>query len=83
MAKRPISLGVDWFLPDGKGGFRKRRFATTTVADNDLLRAYAERGITFDECMAIIAYPSTEVLTVLHGFIDAGYGEVLMAKLVG
>jgi hypothetical protein len=83
MAKRANSLGVDWHQPDGKGGFRKRRFATTTQADNDLLRALAAQGLTFDEGLAQVAYPSSEVLLVLRSFIEWGHGSELMSRWVG
>jgi hypothetical protein len=83
MAKRAISLGVDWFRPDGKGGFYKRRFASTTVADNMLLQQLAAQGLTFDEGLAKLAYPSDEVLLVLRSFIEWGHGPELMSKYVG
>lgn len=76
------SLGVDWHLPDGKGGFRKRRFATTTQADSAQIVALADTGLTVAGVKAALNYPSTEQTAVLDAFITAGYADTPMTQFV-
>lgn len=79
--RRTQNLGVDWYLPDGKGGLRARRFATTTVADKLGIALLAEDGCTAAQALDRLPYASTEQKQVLEGFIGAGYGDVPLLDL--
>lgn len=81
MPRRQRSLGVDWHLPDGRGGFRARRFASTTVASGDLIRLLAEDGNTWAEIASAIIYDD-EAKAVAQRFVDAGYGATLAREMV-
>lgn len=78
---RPYSLGVDWHLPDGWGGFRNRPFATTTKATSDLIEALAADGHTVHSARAEIRF-DPEAEAVLDGFINAGFGRERLARYV-
>jgi len=78
---RPYSLGVDWHLPDGRGGFRNRPFATTTKATSDLIEALAADGHTVHSARAEIRF-DREAEAVLDGFINAGFGREHLARYV-
>lgn len=82
MKKRSSSLGVDWHLPDGKGGFKNRRFATTTMADAYALEILASDGFTFNQARSYFIYSSPEQDAVLDGFIQAGYGDHRMDMFI-
>lgn len=74
-----VSLGVDWHLPDGRGGYRKRRFATSTRADSDLIELLASDGLTWSQIKGRLLYPSTEQTVVVDRFIAEGFGDVRAA----
>lgn len=74
MARRAASLGVDWHLPDGKGGYRARRFATTTKASSDLIAMLAADGLTWAQVRDGINFDD-EAKAVAEHFIAAGYGD--------
>lgn len=75
MARREVSLGVDWFLPG-----QKRRFATTTVASSNLIVYIAESGdmrgpgLTWRQVAAQINY-DPEAKAVAERFVAEGYGD--------
>jgi hypothetical protein len=75
------SLGVDWHLPDGKGGFKARRFATSTVATSDMIRYLAEDGHTAASARDALPY-DPEGREILTAFIDAGFGNQPLANFV-
>ncbi|SDH54985.1 hypothetical protein [Microbacterium sp. 77mftsu3.1] len=75
MARRKqATLGVDWHLPDGRGGFRARRFATTTRATSDLIEALAADGHTVATARDAVNY-DPEAKAVLATIADAGFGD--------
>ena len=73
MAKRTTSLGVDWHMPDGRGGFRARRFATTTMASSTLVEALASDGHTVLSARDTINFDD-EAKAVLTAMVEAGFG---------
>jgi len=77
------SLGVDYHLPDGKGGYKRTRFATMTIADSAILEAMAERGSTWRDALRHTMYPSPEQLQVIATFVAEGYGDELMSVHLG
>lgn len=79
-ARRP-NLGVDWHMPDGKGGFRARRFATTTRATSDLIVLLAEQGHTVQSAHDEIRF-DPEGKTVLAAMAEAGFGDRALADFV-
>lgn len=81
MAGKIQNLGVDWHMPDGKGGFKARRFASTTVATSDLIRYLADDGHTVVSAHDAILY-DPEGKAVLAAFIDAGHGNAYLSSLV-
>lgn len=81
MAGKIQSLGVDWHMPDGKGGFKARRFASTTVASADMIRYLGEDGHTVRSAHDAILY-DPEARAVLAALIDAGHGDVHLSTIV-
>lgn len=81
MAKRTTSLGVDWHMPDGRGGFRARRFATTTQASCTLIRLLASDGHTVQSGRDAINYDD-EAKAVLTAMVDAGFGADRLDRYV-
>lgn len=82
MSRRGIgSLGVDWNLPDGCGGYMARRFATTTRATSDLIELLAGDGHTVQSAHDAVRYDN-DAKAVLRAFIDAGFGRELLAQYV-
>ena len=82
MARRKsTSLGVDWHLPDGKGTYKGRRFATSTEADRLGIALLAEQGHTPISARAALPYASTEQKQVLDGYIEAGFGRDRLSDL--
>lgn len=81
MGRPAISLGVDWHMPDGRGGFKARRFTTTTQATGDVIRYLAEDGHTVRSAHDALLY-DPEGKAVLAAFIDAGYGQHQLADYV-
>ena len=73
MGRRHTSLGVDWHMPDGRGGFRARRFATTTMASSTLIEALASDGHTVESARDAINFDD-EAKAVLTAMVDAGFG---------
>ena len=70
------SLGVDWHLPDPRtGAYRRRSFASTTVASSNLVRALAREGLTWAEVVDAILYDS-EARAVAERFVAEGFGAV-------
>ena len=80
-SKKSTSLGVDWHMPDGRGAFKARRFATTTVATADLIRYLADDGHTVASAHDALLY-DPEGKAVLAAFIEAGHGNVYLSTLV-
>jgi hypothetical protein len=78
---RSTSLGVDWHLPDGKGSFKARRFATTTSATSALIEALAGDGHTVQSAHNAVLFDD-DAKTVLAGFIEAGYGPTTLTDHV-
>lgn len=78
--KRP-SLGVDWHLPNPRGGFYKRPFASTTVASADLIALVAGDSLTWREVVAGIHY-DPEARDVAMAFVEAGYGDAVAADMM-
>lgn len=78
------SLGVDWHLPlaNGKPGFARRRFATTTQATAYGIEILAAEGFTWAQIEDEVLYDH-EAKAVARGFIDAGYGDVQAADHMG
>lgn len=75
MARRkPTSLGVDWHLPDGRGSFRARRFATTTRATSDLIEALAADGHTVASARDAVNF-DPDAKAVLATIAEAGFGD--------
>lgn len=75
MAKK-YNSGVQWFLPN-----RKRPFATTTKATNDLIVYLSEDGGTVTEVKNSINYDN-EAVAVLAHFEENGYGDAVLKTLV-
>lgn len=67
---------VQWTLPG-----RKRPFAYSTVATNDLIVALAQDGGTVREVRDQINFDD-EAVAILDGFIDAGHGDVVLREMV-
>jgi len=59
----------------------KRRFATTTVASADLIRTFAEEGLTWVEVYDKIIYDD-EAKAIADRFVAEGYGSVPAATHV-
>lgn len=78
--KRP-SLGVDWHLPNPRGGFCKRPFASTTVASADLIALVAGDSLTWREVVAGIHY-DPEARDVAMAFVEAGHGDAVAADMM-
>lgn len=74
--KKNSGLGVQWTLPQ-----KKRPFATTTVATNDLIVLLAEDGHTVNSAYDEINYDD-EAKAVLKKFIENGYAETRLDMLV-
>lgn len=81
MSHKTASLGVDWHMPDGRGGFKARRFATTTQATSDMIRYLAEDGLTVQAAHDALLY-DPEGKAVLRAFIDAGFGRHPLSNFV-
>lgn len=81
MGKRNASLGVEWHMPDGRGGFHARRFATTTRATSDLIEALAGGGHTVQSAHDTILFDS-EGKAVLAAMVDAGFGPDRLGRYV-
>lgn len=75
MAKKRVSLGVDWMLPKKAGGYYKQPFASTTQASSDLIEMLAEDGSTWADLVERIRY-DPEARGVAQRFVDEGYGSV-------
>mgnify|MGYP007125820773 CR=1 FL=1 len=75
------SLGVDWHLPNPKGGFYKRPFASTTVASADLIDMVAGDCLTWREVAAAIRY-DPEARDVAMAFVEAGYGDDVAREIL-
>jgi len=80
----PATAGsVDWYLPAKRGGgYCKRRFATTTRADSDILGLLAADGLTWSEVKAALNFPSAEQVVVVDRFIAEGYGDMPAAQFL-
>lgn len=77
MSKRKNNdLGVQWVLPG-----KKRPFANTTVATNDLIVLMAEDGHTVNSAYEAINYDE-EAKAVLAKFAEAGYENTRLDTLV-
>lgn len=74
--KKKQDLGVQWVMPG-----KKRPFATTTVATNDLIVLMAGDGHTVKSAHDAINYDD-EAKAVLQTFIDNGYGATQLDTLV-
>jgi hypothetical protein len=70
------SLGVDWHLPDSSGGYRKRRFATTTQADSDMIDLLASDGLTWSQIKGRLLFASAEQAVIVDRFVAEGLGDV-------
>lgn len=81
MGKRRTTLGVDWHMPDGCGGFRARRFATTTMASSTLIEALASDGHTALSARDTINFDD-EAKAVLTAMVDAGFGADRLDRYV-
>lgn len=81
VAKRSTSLGVDWHMPDGRGGFRARRFATTTMASSALIEVLASDGHTVLSARDAINFDD-EAKSVLTSMVDAGFGSDTLGRFV-
>lgn len=81
MAKRSTSLGVDWHMPDGRGSFRARRFATTTMATSTLIEILAGDGHTVKSAHDAINFDD-EAKAVLAAMVDAGFGADRLDRYV-
>lgn len=81
VAKRRTCLGVDWHMPDGRGGFRARRFATTTAASSLLISVLAGDGHTVQSARDAINYDD-EAKDVLTQMVDAGFGADRLDRYV-
>lgn len=73
--RQQASLGVDWHLPDPRGGFRRRRFATTTQASSDLIVLLATDGATWADVAVQVNFDD-DAKVVAQGFVNAGYGHI-------
>lgn len=83
MVRRILDLGVQWYAINKKNGaYHKRPFASTTVADSDSLKTYANDGYTWRQAQQSIPYQSEEMRTVIQRFIDDGYGESKMSAFM-
>lgn len=78
---RRVGLGVDWHMPDGRGGFKARRFATTTQATADMIRHLAEDGLTVQAAHDALLF-DPEGKAVLAAFIEAGFGQHQLSDFV-
>ena len=81
MGKRRTSLGVEWHMPDGRGGFRGRSFATTTKATSDLVEALASDGHTVQSAHDAINF-DPEGKAVLAAMVDAGFARDKLSRYV-
>lgn len=75
-------LGVDWHLPNRRGGYAKRPFVSTTRADSDMIVLLAEQGLTWSQVKVALCFPSREQLAVVDRFIAEGYGHLPAARFV-
>jgi hypothetical protein len=76
--KSKASLGVDYHLPDGKGGYKRTRFATVTPAENAMLVHGAKQGWTWSDALRRIAHPTPHQLLIISTFVVEGHGNTLM-----
>lgn len=86
MKSKKFDLGVQWYAVNKKTGeyyeYYKRPFASTTVADSDSLKMFADDGYTWRQAQQSIPYPSEEMKTVIQRFVDDGYGESKMSEFI-
>lgn len=75
-------LGTYWYAVKKTGGYYKRPFASTTVADSDVLRVFAGKDYTWNEAKNNISYQSDEMSAVIQRFIDNGYGDHKMSEFI-
>ena len=79
--RRSPTLGVDWHMPDGRGGFRARRFATTTQASSTLIGLLASDRHTVQSARDAIN-DDDEAKAVLTAMVDAGFGADRLDRYV-
>ena len=79
--RKVVSLGVEWHMPNSRGGFAARPFATTTRATSDLIEALAADGHTVQSAHDEIRF-DPEGKMVLAAMVEEGFGPVLLNRYV-
>ena len=76
-----VNLGVSLYLPTKAGRMGKRPFMTIAPATGKALGILAEDGHTFSSADVALSHlpEGVEERQALRGYIDAGYGEVVMS----
>lgn len=74
-------LGVDWHMPDGRGGYAKRAYASTTRATSDLVEVLATDGHTVQSAHDAILF-DPDAKAVLAAMVDRGLGPDRLDRYV-
>lgn len=72
---------VTWHKPKPTGGFYRRPFAYSTMADSQLLSLCAYEGLTWNQVLNL-PHLSSEVRYIVRSFIEWGYGDTQLRQHV-